>query len=131
MFILFVLIKITAYEVVRIHIDRIQAIQPLLNVYIDERFNDALNQAEKIDQILDGDESIPEEFNEINAPFLGVPFAIKESMKFIGFHNSTGIAERKDFIADETAKAVENMIKAGAILLCNTNVSEGCMWFES
>jgi Asp-tRNA(Asn)/Glu-tRNA(Gln) amidotransferase A subunit family amidase len=52
-------------------------------------------------------------------------------MQFPGFHNSTGIAARKDFVATQTAKAVDNMLKSGAILLCNTNVSEGCMWFES
>ena len=82
--------------------------------------------------MLDGDEkAIPDKWTEERAPFLGVPFAIKESMQFRGFHNSTGITARKDFISTETAKCVENMLDAGAILLCNTNVSEGCMWFES
>ena len=52
-------------------------------------------------------------------------------MKFRGFHLASGIVARKNIIATETATPVEHMIKAGAILLCNTNVSEGCMWFES
>jgi Asp-tRNA(Asn)/Glu-tRNA(Gln) amidotransferase A subunit family amidase len=74
---------------------------------------------------------LPDEWSEERAPFLGVPFAIKESMEFPGFHNSTGIVARKDIISTETAPAVANMLKSGAILLCNTNVSEGCMWFEA
>ena len=74
---------------------------------------------------------LPDEWTEERAPFLGVPFAIKESMQFPGFHNSTGIFLRKDIISTETAPAVTNMLKSGAILLCNTNVSEGCMWFEA
>ncbi|CAF3277487.1 unnamed protein product [Rotaria socialis] len=127
--------QITAYEVVRLYIERTRAIQPYLNVYIDERFSEALAEAKEIDRILDavskGQRSLPHEWTEEHAPFLGVPFAIKESMEFQGFHNSTGIVARKDFISTRTATPVAHMLKAGAILLCNTNVSEGCMWFES
>jgi Asp-tRNA(Asn)/Glu-tRNA(Gln) amidotransferase A subunit family amidase len=90
-----------------------------------------LIEAKEVDRILDNEQSLPDQFSEERAPFLGVPFAIKESMQFPGFHNSTGIFARKDFISTQTAKAVENMLKSGAILLCNTNVSEGCMWWES
>jgi len=106
-------------------------IQPYVNAYVDERFEQALSEAREIDRILDNEQPLPDQYTEERAPFLGVPFAIKESMQFPGFHNSTGIAARKDFISTQTAKAVENMLKSGAILLCNTNVSEGCMWFES
>ena len=89
-------------------------------------------EAREIDRILDDQSSfLPERYTEEQAPFLGVPFAIKESMQYPGFHNSTGIVARKDFIAKETAGAVRNMVRSGAILLCNTNVSEGCMWWET
>ncbi|UJR16507.1 hypothetical protein I4U23_003409 [Adineta vaga] len=125
----------TSYDVVRVHIDRIRAVQPFLNVYVDERFSQALAEAQEIDRILDavkrGQRGLPNEWSEERAPFLGVPFAIKESMQFPGFHNSTGIVARKDFICTHTATSVANMLKAGGLLLCNTNVSEGCMWFES
>ena len=52
-------------------------------------------------------------------------------MEFPDFHCSTGIAARKDYISTQTAKFVENMLKSDAILLCNTNANEGCMWLES
>ncbi|CAF3822315.1 unnamed protein product [Adineta steineri] len=127
--------QLTSYEVVRVHIERIRAIQPYLNVYVDERFSEALHEAQEIDRILNdvaiGQKSLPNEWTEEQAPFLGVPFAIKESMEYPGFHNSTGISARKDYISTYTATSVANMIKSGAILLCNTNVSEGCMWFEA
>ena len=129
--IMFLIYQVTSYEVVRAFIDRIRAIQPYLNVYIDERFEEALNEAREFDRILDGETSLSDQWSEERAPFLGVPFAIKESMKFRGFHLASGIVARKDIIATETATPVEYMIKAGGILLCNTNVSEGCMWFES
>jgi Asp-tRNA(Asn)/Glu-tRNA(Gln) amidotransferase A subunit family amidase len=94
-----------------------------------------LTEAQEIDRILDGtsmgQKLLPNGWDEERAPFLGVPFAIKESMEFPGFHNSTGIVARKDFISTRTATSVANMLKSGAILLCNTNVSEGCMWFEA
>ncbi|CAF0889159.1 unnamed protein product [Didymodactylos carnosus] len=122
--------KIKSYQVCSVYIERIKAIQPFLNVYIDERFEQALVEAYEIDRILDSGKFL-EQYSVEKAPFLGVPFAIKESMQFKGFHNSTGILARKNFICDRTAPVVENLIKAGGILLCNTNVSEACMWFES
>ncbi len=88
-------------------------------------------EAKQIDHILDHQQPLSHQYTEERMPFLGIPFAIKESMQYPGFHNSTGIAARKDFLANNTAKAVENMLQSGAILLCNTNVSEGCMWWET
>ncbi|CAF1307103.1 unnamed protein product, partial [Didymodactylos carnosus] len=70
---------------------RIKAIQPFLNVYIDERFEQALVEAYEIDRILDSGKFL-EQYSVEKAPFLGVPFAIKESMQFKGFHNSTELS---------------------------------------
>lgn len=132
---LFFFVQITSVDIVRACIDRIKAIQPHLNVYVDERFSQALIEAQEIDRVLNAaifeHKSLPYEWSEEQAPFLGVPFSIKESMQYPGFHNSTGIQARKDFISNETATSVAHMLKSGAILLCNTNVSEGCMWFEA
>lgn len=119
----------------RAYVDRTRAIQPYLNVYVDERFSQALAEAQEIDRVLDavanGQRSLPDQWTEEQAPFLGVPFAIKESMEYPGFHNSTGIFARRNYISTVTATSVAHMLEAGAILLCNTNVSEGCMWFEA
>ncbi|CAF4655941.1 unnamed protein product [Rotaria magnacalcarata] len=119
--------QVTSYEVVRAYIGRLKSVQSYLNVYVDERFEEALDEARKVDELLDNKDSFSDQYSEERIPFLGVPFAIKESMQFIGFHNSTGIAARENIIATETATFVENMLKSGVILLCNTNISEGCM----
>ncbi|CAF1183858.1 unnamed protein product [Adineta steineri] len=123
--------RITSYEVVRLYIDRIRSIQSYLNVYIDERFDRTLIKAQEIDRISDNEKYLSDQWREERPSFLGVPFTIKESMEFLGFCNLTKNAARKNVISTQTAKAVGNMLQSGAILLCNTNVSEGCMWFES
>ncbi|CAF2073998.1 unnamed protein product, partial [Rotaria magnacalcarata] len=114
--------QVTSYEVVRAYIGRLKSVQSYLNVYVDERFEEALDEARKVDELLDNKDSFSDQYSEERIPFLGVPFAIKESMQFIGFHNSTGIAARENIIATETATFVENMLKSGVILLCNTNI---------
>jgi Asp-tRNA(Asn)/Glu-tRNA(Gln) amidotransferase A subunit family amidase len=81
--------------------------------------------------MLDNDKKWPDQWSEERTPFLVVLFAIKESTEFQGFHCSTGIAARRDYIWTQTAKSVENMLKSGGILLCNRNANEGCMWLES
>ena len=45
--------------------------------------------------------------------------------------NASGLVKRKNFRAPEDADVVKNMRMSGAILLCTTNTSELCMWFES
>ncbi|CAF1442910.1 unnamed protein product [Adineta steineri] len=47
--------QITAYEVCHVYADRIRSNQPYLNVYVDERFDQALIEAKEIDRTLDDD----------------------------------------------------------------------------
>jgi fatty acid amide hydrolase 2 len=45
--------------------------------------------------------------------------------------NSAGLVNRKDVKANRDADAIKLMRKAGAILLCITNISELGLWFET
>lgn len=93
-------------------------------------YNEALEEAKKVDKILAGD-LIPDEYSEKRAPLLGVPFSCKECFFVAGCPNTTGVFARKDFIPTEDADVVRYMRESGAILTCLTNTSEACMWLES
>ncbi len=142
----------TSQTLVKLYIDRIKEVQPYLNCVVKDCFSEAiqvreaatkatfrcilynfflLKEADKVDEMLvsASPESI-KEFEE-KKPLLGVPFSCKESIWCEGQPNTTGIIARKDFVAPVDADVVRWTRKAGAILICLTNTSEGCMWFES
>ncbi len=51
--------------------------------YFTCRFDDALEDAKKVDDILSKSD-IPDQYSEKNAPFLGVPFTAKEAFAVTG-----------------------------------------------
>lgn len=77
------IVKVSCEEVVSAHIDRIKEVNKLLNAVVDERFNDAIEEAKQVDQYLAETDLTTEEIRT-KKPFLGVPFTSKESTKAIG-----------------------------------------------
>lgn len=64
-------------------------------------------------------------------PFLGVPCSVKECIAVEGMANTAGLVSRCGQPASEDATVVARYKAAGFIVLCNTNTSELCMWYES
>lgn len=122
--------KVTSEEVVRAFIDRIKVVNPIINSVVDHRFDEALEEARKVDEHIKSGETTVAEL-ELVTPFLGVPFTIKDCMAVKGLKNTAGLVKRKNIVADFDADVVSLMKKAGAIILAVTNVSELCMWWES
>lgn len=122
--------KVRSEDAVEAYIARIKECNPILNFQVKDRFNDALEEARKIDAILDADNT-PERYSEKNAPFLGVPLSVKEAFSVVGMPNCSGLVNRKDIISTQDAPVVANLRRAGCIVLGVTNTSELCMWYES
>ncbi|XP_014294804.1 fatty-acid amide hydrolase 2 [Halyomorpha halys] len=122
--------KVSSEEVVSAHVNRIKEINKLLNAVVDERFNDAIEDAKVVDKFLAETDLTPEEIN-IKKPFLGVPFTSKESTKAKGMFFSCGLVSRKGVRATEDAVVVEKMKESGAILIAVTNVPELNLWCET
>ena len=120
-------------EVIKVFIDRIYQVNPLLNAVVRNRFEKALAEARNIDEILDSDvpQSEEEKAALLSKPLLGVPLTVKESLACKGLPHSAGLMDRKDTIAKEDARVVENLRNAGAIPIAVTNCSELCLWFET
>lgn len=124
-FILF--LQLTSVEVVKAFIDRIHEINPLLNCVVDERFSDALKDAERADALI-ASNTLTEEQLAKEKPFLGVPITTKDCIRVKDMIHTGGIYCRKDIRGEEDAESMALMRKAGAIPLALTNVSECCMW---
>lgn len=122
--------KVSCEEVVSAHIDRIKEVNKLLNAVVDERFNDAIEDAKKVDQYLSDTDLTPEEIRK-QKPFLGVPFTSKESTKADGMSFTCGLVSRKGTKSTENAVVVERLKESGAILLGVTNVPEINLWCET
>lgn len=122
--------KVTSEEVVQSYINRIKEVNPVLNCVVDERFDDALEDARKVDELIRSGSKIVEDIAR-ETPFLGVPFTTKDCIQVKGLSNTAGLYRRKDIKAANDAEVVSLMRKAGAIPLAVTNVSELCMWWES
>ena len=123
---------LTSFEVCEAFIGRINAVNDVTNAVVDDRFDDALAQAQSIDDAINDAirfgtiETLAE-----SKPFLGVPFTTKDCFAVEGLSYTGGLLKRKKVKADFNADAVKALIKAGAIPLAVTNVSELCMWMES
>nr|XP_027226722.1 fatty-acid amide hydrolase 2-like [Penaeus vannamei] len=109
--------KVTSYAVVKAHVDRIGAVNPVLNAVVDDRFRQALAEAREVDRALDS--CSPEEKERLAAskPFLGVPFTTKENVRVKGLSHTGGLVARIGRRANEDAVVVRLMKAAGWVSL--------------
>ena len=122
--------KVTSVEVMKAFIERIQEVNPLLNCVVDERFSEALKEADEADELVASGTMTTEEL-ATKLPFLGVPITTKDCIQVKGLLNTSGLHHRRDVRGKEDAPTIAQMRKAGAIPFAVTNVSELCMWWES
>lgn len=78
----------TSEEVVKAFIKRINAVNPIINCVVDNRFELALEEARAVDKIIQSGEK-NEITLEYETPFLGVPFTIKDCFAVKGNLNSS------------------------------------------
>ncbi|KAG8175647.1 hypothetical protein JTE90_006845 [Oedothorax gibbosus] len=122
--------KLKSVDLVNVYIQRIKEVNPFLNAAVHFRFDQALNEAQKADEIVAKGAKTEEEL-EKEMPFLGVPISVKELIAVEGLPLSGGLVSRKDARSPFNAQTVQLMRSAGAIPLVTTNISELGMWYES
>lgn len=121
--------QITSESVVQAYIKRIKEVNPILNAVIQDRFEDALKEAKKIEEILN--ESKSEEELKSRYPLLGLPISIKGSLAVKGLSHCSGVIIKKNRIAWSDARTVERVKNAGAIPLLVSNTPEFCLNWET
>lgn len=108
------------------HIRRIEAVNPVINAVVQQRFDAARTEADAADARIaqtSDKSSLP--------PLFGVPCTLKENFAFTGFPQVSGVVKRRNAIAKKDAPTVARLRAAGAIVLGFTNTPELCMWMET
>lgn len=117
--------EVTSTAVVDAYCRQAGRVNAHLNALVVERFDRARREAAAVDAaIARGDAARL-------GPFAGVPITLKECFAFAGHANTSGIIQRASLVAEADSPVVARLLAAGFIVLGTTNLSEGCMWFES
>ncbi|XP_058799094.1 fatty-acid amide hydrolase 2 [Phymastichus coffea] len=123
--------QLSSEEVVKSYITRINEIQPILNCVCETRFEEALKEAKKCDELLKVLNGPSADVLAKDKPFFGVPFTTKDCIAVEGMKQTAGLVARKNYRADKDSEGVKLMRLAGGIPIATTNVSELAMWWES
>ena len=111
--------EITVREAVQAALDRAKEAEPVVNSYVTLDEAGALAQAEEIQKKIDA--------GELTGPLAGVPVAVKDNMCIKGQLTTCSSKILSNFKPTYTAEAVENLKKAGAVIIGKTNMDEFAM----
>ncbi|UWQ73203.1 amidase family protein [Leisingera sp. M658] len=107
---------LSAEDAVQASIDRMNAVNPALNAVVEDLSAEALERARALDTARAG--------GAVPGPLHGVPVTIKINVDQKGHATSNGVPALKDLIAPADAPVVENLQKAGAVVIGRTNTPE-------
>ncbi|GIY47928.1 fatty-acid amide hydrolase 2-A, partial [Caerostris extrusa] len=122
--------QLSSAHLVKVYINRIKEIQPIVNAVVEDRFSEAILEAQAIDDFLKETTKREEQLIE-ETPFLGVPVTIKEAIAVKDCLFTVGLAARRGVRAQQDSDVVKQLKKAGAIPIAVTITPELCYWWES
>jgi len=105
--------KVSAREAASAALARLDAVNPSINAVVDHRPEQVLAQAGQIDATVARGED--------PGPLAGVPVTIKVNIDQEGFATTNGLKIQRDVIARSNSPVVDNLRKAGAVMLGRTN----------
>src|SRR5207249_3494863 len=107
--------QVSAVELLELHVWRITRHNPALNAIVEPDFERAKTQAQAADARRErGDD----------APLLGLPMTLKESINVRGLRTTAGMTHWKDFRSEHDAPVTTRVKAAGAIVMGKTNVPQ-------
>ncbi|AXI09863.1 amidase [Oceanobacillus zhaokaii] len=110
--------ELTSVDTVKAYINHIKKVNPHINALVEERFSDALNEADELDRV---------SLNGKNAgPLHGVPISVKESFHVTNMKTTAGLVHRQDLISRDDAAVISRLKAKGAIILGKTNTPTLC-----
>lgn len=113
--------EISAYELGRACLGRIEEVNPRLNAVVQVSAERALEEAREADQALAR--------GDVIGALHGVPFTLKDAIETRGVVCTGGTEGRSHYIPNDDAVVVKRLRQAGAILLGKTNCPElGWAW---
>src|SRR5580765_4735583 len=105
--------KISAKEAASAALARLDAVNPSINAVVDHRPADVLAQAGAIDAAIAANQDL--------GPLAGVPVTVKVNIDQQGFATTNGLKLQRDVIAATNSPVIDNLRKAGAVILGRTN----------
>jgi len=116
--------QVSATEAARAALARLEAVNPRLNAVVDCRPEAVLRRAAAIDAALARGES--------PGPLAGVPVTVKVNIDQAGFATTNGLTLQKDLVAEHNSPVVDNLERAGAVIVGRTNTPAfSYRWFTS
>src|SRR5438309_3333789 len=105
--------KVSAKEAATSALARLDAVNPKINAVIDHRVEDVLNEAASVDAAIARGEDA--------GSLAGVPVTVKVNIDQEGFATTNGLKLQRDAIAKTNSPVIDNLRKAGAVILGRTN----------
>jgi amidase len=105
--------KVSAKEAASAALARLDAVNPSINAVVEHRPDDVLAQAGAIDAAIARNDDI--------GPLAGVPVTVKVNIDQEGFTTTNGVKLQRDVIARSNSPVIDNLRKAGAVILGRTN----------
>src|ERR1700728_2202173 len=105
--------KVSAKDAAAAALARLDAVNPAINAVVDHRPEDVLAQAAAIDAAIARNEAV--------GPLAAGPVTIKVNIDQAGFATTNGLKLQRDLIARTNSPVIDNLRKAGAVILGRTN----------
>jgi len=105
--------KVSAKEAATSALGRLDAVNPKINAVIDHRPEEVLKEAASVDAAIARGENV--------GALAGVPVTVKVNIDQEGFATTNGLKLQRDAIAKSNSPVIDNLRKAGAVILGRTN----------
>src|SRR5438132_6643908 len=116
--------KVSAREAATAALARLDAVNPKINAVVDHKPSEVLAEASAIDAAIGRGEDA--------GPLAGVPVTVKVNIDQAGFATTNGLKLQRDAIAATNSPVIDNLRKAGAVILGRTNCPAfSYRWFTS
>ena len=114
--------EVSALEAAQAALTRLEEVNPRLNAVVDHRPEEVLAQAREVDA--------SRARGEHPGPLAGVPVTVKINIDQAGYATSNGVKLQSQVIARENSPVVDNLKRAGAVILGRTNTPAFSLrWF--
>jgi amidase len=105
--------QVSAKEAALAALARLDAVNPAINAVVEHRPEDVLKEAANVDATIARGEDA--------GPLAGVPVTTKVNIDQAGFATTNGLQLQRDVIATSNSPVIDNLRKAGAVILGRTN----------
>ncbi|RLQ91548.1 amidase [Planomicrobium sp. Y74] len=115
--------KISSRKAVEIYIAQLNRINPAINCLVENRFEEALQEADYADRgLAEG---------TAEGALWGVPISMKEAFHVSGMKTTGGLLGRKEKTMEKDAEVVRKLRLEGAVILGKSNTPELCFCQET